>query len=112
MFPFACRCVGSVGFSHLDVPSMARIAPGADADGGGAPRGVIGVVAFATHRGEPAEAVLDAQGRWSCPKLPVLDRVLNALHAPKPSPGGDKPFGHAELIRVAAWLKGEARIRR
>ena len=43
---------------------------------------ILGRVRFRTHRGEPAEAILDAQGTWSCPRLPVLDRVLNALFAP------------------------------
>lgn len=70
----------------------------------------IGIVAFRTHRNEPAEAILDLEGIWRCPKLPVLDRVLNALHEPKSNP--DTSFGHAELLRVAAWLKGEARISR
>jgi hypothetical protein len=70
------------------------------------------VVAFLTHRGEQAEAILDIEGVWCCPKLPVLDRVLNALHAPRRDSGHDVPFGLAELIRVAAWLKGVAKVQR
>ncbi len=70
----------------------------------------IGVVVFLTHKKEPAEAILDVEGKWRCPKLPVLDRVLNALYAPRRDVGGALPFGHAELIRVAAWLKGDARL--
>ena len=38
----------------------------------------IGVVVFQTHKGERAEAILDVEGVWRCPRLPVLDRVLNA----------------------------------
>ena len=68
----------------------------------------IGRVAFLTHRKEQAEAILDVHGNWRCPTLPVLDRVLNALHQPRRDSASDLPFGHAELIRVAAWLKGAA----
>ncbi|WP_145275026.1 hypothetical protein [Tautonia plasticadhaerens] len=67
------------------------------------------MVVFRTHRGERAEAILAGEGRWCCPGLPVLDRVLNALHGPSHDRGGVEPFGHAELARVAAWLKGEVR---
>ena len=67
----------------------------------------IGLVAFRTHRGEPAEAILDATGVWRCPVLPVLDRVLNALFRPDETVEPATSFGHAELGRVAAWIKGE-----
>lgn len=72
----------------------------------------IGVVVFLTHKGEQAEAILDIEGVWRCPKMPVLDRVLNALHAPKHDSGDDVPFGLAESLRVAFWLKGVAKIHR
>src|SRR5579875_1474756 len=72
----------------------------------------IGVVVFLTRKKEQAEAILDVEGVWRCPKLPVLDRVLNALHAPRQDSGDDVPFGLAELMRVAAWLKGVARVQR
>ncbi len=69
----------------------------------------LGLVVFKTPRGEPAAAILDATGTWHCPKLPVLNRVLNILFNPARGVGGDEPFGHAELRRVAAWIKGEVR---
>ena len=69
---------------------------------------IVGLVVFTTHRGERAEAILDGEGRWSCPKLPVLDRVLNILFEPRRE--GTSPFGHAELHRVAAWIKGSVRL--
>lgn len=67
---------------------------------------VIGLVVFKTHRGEWAEAILDGQGCWRCPKLPVLDRVLNILYEPKRVGPTGAPFGQEALVRVAAWLKG------
>ena len=67
----------------------------------------VGMVVFRTHRGGLAEALLDDSGVWSCPRLPVLDRVLNALFAPSPTDAGSPHFGRAELARVAAWIKGE-----
>jgi hypothetical protein len=69
----------------------------------------LGVVDFLTHKRERAEAILDSEGRWQCPRLPVLDRVLNTLHAPR---RGEGPFGQAELARVAAGLRGEGRADR
>ncbi len=65
----------------------------------------IGVVDFPTHRGEPAEVILDGDGRWHCPQLPVLDRVLNILFEPRRG-AADAAFGVEQLRRVAAWLKG------
>ena len=70
----------------------------------------IGVVVFLTHKGEQAVAILDIEGVWRCPELPVLDRVLNALHAARQDSGDDVPFGLAELLRVASWLKGVAKV--
>jgi hypothetical protein len=70
----------------------------------------IGVVVFLTHKKEQAEAILDMEGVWRCPELPVLDRVLNALHAPRRDAGDDVPFGLAELLRVASWFKGVAKV--
>src|SRR4051794_14508416 len=103
MLPFPCGpalCVSSATFNLASGPQPPSEPAGTRPPTRGAE---IGVVTFLTHRGERAEAILDGEGRWRCPVLPVLDRVLNALHAPR---RGDLPFGHAELIRVAAWLKG------
>jgi hypothetical protein len=69
---------------------------------------IIGRVMFKTHRGEPAEAILGADGLWHCPQLPVLDRVLNILHAPSRTEVQDGAFGHAELQAVATWFRGTA----
>lgn len=68
--------------------------------------GAIGIVRFPTHRGEPAEAILDGDGRWRCPQLPVLDRVLNALYDPSRKGHSGDGFGYAEVQAVASWLKG------
>ena len=67
---------------------------------------MIGLVRFETHRGEPAEAILDDVGRWHCPQLPILDRPLNILFDPHRDEPGEAPFGRVALGRVAAWLKG------
>ena len=69
---------------------------------------ILGLVAFRTHRGEPASAILDTNGVWRCPTLPVLDRVLNTLFSPgEVADRDDFAFGRAELERVAGWIKGE-----
>jgi hypothetical protein len=108
MPPFTCQSVPTIPGSPLRTRNGPRITAPIDP----VPQPVrglnIGVVVFSTHKGERAEAVLDAGGRWRCPALPVLERPLDALHGPRPESGGDMPFGHAELIRAAAWLKGVA----
>jgi hypothetical protein len=73
---------------------------------------IVGEVVFLTHRKEQAEAILDGDGRWRCPKMPVLDRVLNALYEPRRFANSDMPFGYGALIAAATWLKGEVRQRR
>ena len=73
-----------------------------------APVQILGRVAFWTHRGEPALAILDTYGVWRCPHLPVLDRVLNTLFRPDEAISlNDPAFGRAELERAASWIKGE-----
>jgi hypothetical protein len=71
---------------------------------------MIGEVRFTIRGGEPAQAILDETGRWHCPRVPSLVRVLDALYDPRRGDHGDGPFGHAELEAVAAWLKGTALI--
>ncbi len=71
---------------------------------------IIGLVIFRTHRGERAEAILDHQGRWCCPKLPVLDRVLNILYEPRRVGQESAAFGHEALGRVVEWLKGTVEV--
>ena len=112
MFPFACRSILTVPCSPFDTRSGPWTAAPVDPVPQPAGEPDIGVVAFSTHRGERAEAVLQAYGEWRCPKLPVLERPLDALYGPRRDTGGDMPFGHTELIRVAAWLKGVAKVRR
>jgi hypothetical protein len=70
---------------------------------------MIGKVQFATHRGDPAEAVLDETGRWHCERMPVLVRVLDALYDPRT--GGIDPGSRAneQLEAAARWLKGTVR---
>ena len=69
---------------------------------------IPGKVTFRTHRGEPASAVLGADGVWRCPELPVLDRVLNTLFRPGETVRRNDPaLGRAELARVAGWIKGQ-----
>ena len=74
------------------------------------PVSIIGTVIFTTHRGERAEAILDVEGHWRCPRLPVLDRVLNILFDPRREGMEVAPFGHDALRRVADWLKGVVRV--
>lgn len=72
------------------------------------PGAMLGLVLFTTHRGELVEAILDPEGRWHCPRLPVLERPLNALYDPRrfepASPGTEA------LERAAAWLKGTVQL--
>jgi len=67
---------------------------------------MIGLVRFQTHRGEPAEAILGADGRWRCPRLPVLERPLNVLYGLDREPPGEHPLGWPTLTRAAQWLRG------
>ena len=87
-----------------DPADPARLLPAPEPAGSSRSGAVPGVVVFTTHRGERAEAILDVAGRWRCPKLPVLDRVLNILFVPGAK--ADSPFGYDQLERVAAWIKG------
>jgi hypothetical protein len=112
MVPFLCRSGLLIPGSYFDFCCGLRVSETTDAipiQPATARETNIGVVVFLTHKKEQAEAILDGEGKWHCPKLPVLDRVLNILHEPREDAAGDMPFGHAELIRVAAWLKGRVK---
>jgi hypothetical protein len=106
-----CRCLSAPLTRTLarDGLRESRLGAGSDPSPTPAAEPRLGAVVFRTHKGERAEAVLDHRGRWRCPALPVLDRVLNALYEPGREPAGAQPFGLAEMLRVAAWLKGEVR---
>lgn len=106
MVPWLCPATCVASRPVLDLEDLPQTTTDAGSDLSRAP--LIGTVIFPVPGNRRAEAILDGQGRWHCPRLPSFARVLNALHEPKR--GGDLPFGHAELIRVAAWVKGEARL--
>ncbi len=112
MIPTMCRSGFLIHRSPLDLGGGLRYPAATDPTPHPHDVADIGMVVFLTHKKEQAEAILDVEGKWRCPKLPVMDRVLNALHEPRRGAGGDMPFGYAELIRVAAWFKGEARFHR
>jgi len=80
--------------------------PATEEEPPGTPETMLGLVRFVTHKGEPAEAILDLRGRWRCPLLPVLERPLNILYDPRRF----KPFGAGALHAAAAWLNGTARF--
>jgi hypothetical protein len=110
MVPTSCRSGLLIPGSPFDPAYGLRLSAAADRVPHPVGEPGIGVVVFLTHRKEQAEAILDVEGVWRCSKLPVLDRVLNALHKPRRDATGTMPFGHPELIRVAAWLKGVVRV--
>ena len=112
MVPTSCRSGLLFPGSPLNPGGGPRLSAAADGVQHPVPEPGVGVVVFLTHKKEQAEAILDIEGVWRCPKLPVLDRVLNALHKPRRDATGTMPFGHPELIRVAAWLKGVVRSHR
>jgi hypothetical protein len=112
MFSCFCRSGVSTSFSAEHPAEDLHTPTASDLDPSPVRTGIIGTIVFPTPRGGSAEAILDLEGKWRCPSLPVLDRVLNILYEPGRLPGGDLPYGHAELIRVARWLKGRVRLPR
>jgi hypothetical protein len=63
---------------------------------------MIGRLRF-PYRQRTAEAVLQEDGRWQCPEVPSLVRVLDALYSPR----RDSPHGDDRHLHDAArWLKG------
>lgn len=65
----------------------------------------------ATVEGRKVVAVLEDDGRWTCPADPGLADILNALHDPRPgySPAVGR-FGVVQVHRAAALLSGTAEI--
>jgi len=71
---------------------------------------MVGKIQFSTHRGDSAEAILDETGHWSCPRMPVLVRVLDTLYDPR-TEGYIRPErAHEKLHAAARWLKGTVRV--
>jgi hypothetical protein len=68
---------------------------------------MIGRLRF-PYRQRTAEAVLEEDGRWQCPEIPSLVRVLDTLYSPRrdgPS-GADQRARRHHLHAAARWLKG------
>jgi hypothetical protein len=54
-----------------------------------------------------AEAVLHEDGRWQCPEIPSLVRVLDALYSPRrDGTTADEQRARRHLHDAARWLKG------
>ena len=54
-----------------------------------------------------AEAVLDEEGRWHCPEVPALVRVLDTLYSPRrDGVYGDPRLARNHLVAAASWLHG------
>ncbi len=59
------------------------------------------------YRQRLAEAVLQEDGRWRCPEVPALVRVLDALYSPgREGLAADHPRAVGHLHAAARWLKG------
>jgi hypothetical protein len=68
---------------------------------------MIGRLRF-PYRQRTAEAVLQEDGRWECPEVPSLVRVLDTLYSPRldgPS-AANAQRAHRHLQDAARWLKG------
>ncbi len=63
---------------------------------------MIGRLRF-PYRQRTAEAVLLDDGRWECPEVPALVRVLDTLYSPARD-RSKRPRHHLQL--AARWLKG------
>jgi hypothetical protein len=56
-----------------------------------------------------AEAVLEDDGRWQCPEVPSLVRVLDILYSPRrdgSAAAADEHRARRHLHAAAQWLKG------
>ncbi len=66
---------------------------------------MIGRLSF-PYRERTAEAVLDEDGRWHCPEVPSLVRVLDTLYSPgRDGLAHDGPRARWHLHAAARWLK-------
>ena len=68
---------------------------------------MIGRLRF-PYRQRTAEAVLLEDGRWQCPEVPSLVRVLDTLYSPRRDASCPLDGHRAErhLHDAARWLKG------
>ncbi len=67
---------------------------------------MIGRLRF-PYRQSTAEAVLDEEGRWQCPEVPSLVRVLDTLYSPRRDGStADDKRASRHLHAAARWLKG------
>jgi len=67
---------------------------------------MIGRLRF-PYRQRTAEAVLSEDGRWHCPEVPALVRVLDTLYSPRRDGlDAEGQFGRRHLDNAARWLKG------
>jgi hypothetical protein len=69
---------------------------------------MIGRLRF-PYRQRTAEAVLLEDGRWQCPEVPSLVRVLDTLYSPRRD-GGSQATRH--LHDAARWLKATVEVDR
>ena len=67
---------------------------------------MIGRLRF-PYRQRTAEAVLQEDGRWQCPEVPSLVRVLDTLYSPRrDGSSSDGQRARRHLHAAARWLKG------
>jgi hypothetical protein len=67
---------------------------------------MIGRLRF-PYQHRTAEAVLQEDGSWECPEVPVLVRVLDTLYSPsRDGMTAENPRGRRHLHDAARWLKG------
>ena len=107
MLPSLCRSGILINDSPMDSGDGVQVPAPYEPDRHADNAADIGTVVFLDHKKQPTEAILDSQGKWRCPRLPVLERVLNVLYEPGREEADRLTFGHSALIRVAKWFKGE-----
>lgn len=74
---------------------------------------MIGRLRF-PYRQRTAEAVLLEDGRWQCPEVPSLVRVLDTLYSPRRDGGSGAVGSQAtrHLHDAARWLKATVEVDR